>query len=489
MKIVIADCSLAELGWELMSWQGFVRRKADDFDRVIICTTAGREALYSDFADEFIVHSVPLLRDCFEQREIYDKPAWAEYRARVDKRVKELEAEGHDVTILTAKKYIPVEKQTFVQYGNAELALQRGDMFDIVIHARNKESNNPYYRVYNWPIEKWDRVVAVLRKRGLSVAAIGTRDGAFLPVGAIDMRDTDMTRLMDMMAACRLVIGPSSGPMHLAALCKAPHFVWTGKQWSSTIKAYNSERYTWKWNPFRTFCEVIDDDPDLAPDAVINGVIRTLTELAGDDAPDEVPGTAIARKMIKYWRKRVAREGRDYVSRCRRNTEAQTEIVSERLTTLLGGGRFQHGLDFGSGWGRFTGVLAEHCNKVTAVDLVDNFRKDLPDHVSFQHIGFPTKIGLPDTSVDLLIAVLVFQHIMDDNWLAEASAEIRRVLAESAMVIIIDDNGKPAGHVRQRAADEFRRVLNLGWHEDKLFDLDSSGSHHIIVGSHMGAPR
>jgi SAM-dependent methyltransferase len=290
---------------------------------------------------------------------------------------------------------------------------------------------------------------------------------------------------MDMMAASKLVIGPSSGPMHLASLCKTPHLVWTGKQWSSTIKAFNDERYTWKWNPFRTKCKVIvKDNPDLSAKEVIGATISMLKTEEKTDEPGCVPGTTAAKKWTAYWTKRVKQQGRTYVARSQRGLEKQTRIISDKLRSLINGGHFDHGLDYGCGWGRFSGVLAEHCDKVTAVDIVDTFRDDAPKNVEFQKVGFPTKIDLPDGSVDLFVSALVFQHIVDDPWLENVTAEIRRVLADSAMVIVVDDNGKPAAHVKQRPYTEFERLLGLGWVEDKLLDMDGPKSHHIVVGSH-----
>lgn len=485
MDILVADGSLAEFGWELMSWQGVVRRKAHEFDEIVICTTRGLEALYSDMTDKFITHNVPLLRDCFEQRKIHDVRAWRAYRDRIDATIKGMQNNGHEVTYLRAKKYVPIDKQLFVPYGHREDALARGDLYDVLLHARNKESNNKYYRIYNWAIEKWNVVVQALLKRGLRVAAIGTKSGAFLPEGAADLRGIDLQRLMDMMAASTLVIGPSSGPMHLASLCKAPHLVWTGKQWSSTIKAFNAERYEWKWNPFRTKCYmVVKDNPDLSAAEVVRAVERALDGQEPEDKPTEIPGRAAATKWITYWRNRVKKQGRAYVARSGRGMEKQTKIIGERLVSAFGGGHFDHGLDFGCGWGRFTDVIAEHCDKVTAVDIVSTLRDDLPRKVKFQLLDFPTKLKLPDGSVDLFVAALVFQHIVNEPWLENIAEELRRVLADSATVIIVDDNGKPAAHVKQRPPMEFKRLLGLDWVEDKLLDMDGPSSHHVVIGSH-----
>lgn len=488
MDILMADCSLAEFGWELMSWQGYIRRQSVKYDKVIVCTTRGREYLYADFTSEFRPHSVPLLRDCFEQRKIYDKPAWDAYRASLRRERQLLEEEGHNVKFLKAKEYIPIEQQSFIRYGDPAMASKLGRKYDIVLHARNKESNSKYYRIYNWPLTKWNPLVAKLKQRGFRIAAIGTKDDAFLPTGADDLRGIPMSELVDIMSAAKLVIGPSSGPMHLAALCKAPHFVWTGKQWSSTIKSYNDERYRVKWNPLHTMCDVItSDNPDMPEADVYAGIEKMLQKLKSDDAPDDIPGTAAAHKMLAHWEQRVERCGRNFVSNISQSPKEQDEstaIVKDELRDALDGGVFDHGIDFGCGWGRLTPIIAEYCEKVTAADMVSVLDGNMPNHVEFQKVGFPTQLDIPDESVDLLVAVMVFQHIVDDDWFEDVCKELRRVLADSATIIIVDDNGVPAPHVRQRPTDDFKRTLDIDWCEDKMLHIDSMNSHRIVVGAH-----
>ena len=42
----------------------------------------------------------------------------------------------------------------------------------------------------------------------------------------------------------KLIVGPSSGPMHMASLCGLKHLVWSTE--------YNRVRYERDWNPFKT---------------------------------------------------------------------------------------------------------------------------------------------------------------------------------------------------------------------------------------------
>jgi ADP-heptose:LPS heptosyltransferase len=62
--------------------------------------------------------------------------------------------------------------------------------------------------------------------------------------GTEDLRSIELKKICDIMRNSECVFGPSSGPMHLASLCGAPHIVW------STSK--NKTRYEENWNPLST---------------------------------------------------------------------------------------------------------------------------------------------------------------------------------------------------------------------------------------------
>jgi hypothetical protein len=476
-KILVADSSTAEFGWELMSWQGYVRKQARAFDKVIVCTTAGLEPVYEDFADDFIVHRISMVRDCAKAREIHNTGAWNKYRAEIAVRIRE-EQRGSNITILKFTKYVAPEKQSFICYGDATRAHVKGDAFDLLIHARNKYSHNSYYNVYNWPVERWDDVLGDMSK-DLRIGAVGTTSDALLPKHAEDFRGVDLRRLMDAMSASRLIAGPSSGPMHLAALCGLPRLVWASPKWSSSTKMNDQVRYAQRWNPFGTPCIVTENtDPDASTmirdlGAALNGKERILK-----------PGAAAATQMASYWSARRKRQGRAYVSREGKNSDHQVSKLAPVLHQFLKGRQYKHGLDFGCGWGRFSGVISEYCERLRCVDLVSDFRDDLPDSVQFEKIGFPTKIGVPDGSIDLFVAVTSLQHIVDEHWFTEVAAELRRVLAPTAMVYIVDDNGRAGKYVKQRTAAVFAKALNLSDVIDGTFDMDSRRSHHIVTGVH-----
>ena len=75
------------------------------------------------------------------------------------------------------------------------------------------------------------------------VGIIGT-DEAYNLNGAEDHRNISISDTISLMNRCEMVVGQSSGPMHLASLCGTPHFVW-----SDPINKIRYEKY---WNPHKT---------------------------------------------------------------------------------------------------------------------------------------------------------------------------------------------------------------------------------------------
>ena len=233
---------VGELGWELMSWQGLLRRASKDFGCVIVCGPEGHEALYEDFCHKYFPHRITGVKDCW----------WVEgaHPSVVAATSEFLLSMGGQR--LLPERYVSLGQQHFVIYGHVGPEIPR---FDVLVHARKRIGKRPDHA---WSEPKWDILVENLVAANLLVAAIGTVNESYCPRGAVDRRDIPLRDLMNLMAAAGLVVGPSSGPMHLASLCRTPHIVWTDKQRYSSINATNRERYEKLWNPFQCRCAVLD---------------------------------------------------------------------------------------------------------------------------------------------------------------------------------------------------------------------------------------
>lgn len=257
MKRLVAGPWTGELGWELMSWQGYLRKRAEDHEEVVVCGPSGHECLYSDFSTQYIVYDHTGMRDC-----------WWTRKGSADHTeiVKQLDQLGERVK----PTRFSIDEQKFIKFGNTSHEL----LTDVLVHARAPFGTRPGHA---WPIDHWEILIADLARAGLTVAAIGSLEGAMCPSGAQDWRGMTMQKLMDAMASTRLVVGPSSGPMHLASLCGTPHLVWTDQVWYSAIRATNRRRYESIWNPLSTPCRIFDTQGwTPLPSCVLNEILGCL---------------------------------------------------------------------------------------------------------------------------------------------------------------------------------------------------------------------
>lgn len=223
---------IGEFGWALFGWQGVLRYLAKDYDRVIILGADGLQPLYEDFAYAYLPmeHSGTAPSEWGNNKEIEMR---APLRNKGDAWIGPQQ--------LTLMPNAP--KQKFIQYGKEDLA----SAYDLVYHSR---ALNKYGSDYvNYSDKQWQGLLKNFE--GSKIACIGTVDGASHH-GGDDLRGVPLRETMDILRNSRVVIGPSSGPMHLAALCGIPTVVWSGFKRSA-------ERYKKEWNPFNTPVVVVED--------------------------------------------------------------------------------------------------------------------------------------------------------------------------------------------------------------------------------------
>ena len=241
MRSLIAGPWVGEFGWELMSWQAVIRKMSKAYDRVVVCTRTGHEAIYEDFAQEFVLHSLEGTKDCGRL---------TGHNIGEEARLRNKLLQYHGVRMHPFKRPIAVQDQEFIKFGEGHSF----SPFDVLVHARARVGKRPHH---SYPIGEWDNIVKRLINAGLTVGAIGTE--AYLPDGAMDLRALSLRSLMGIIRASHLVIGPSSGPIHLTSLCGTRHLVWTDTAYYSAIKGRNRRRYETIWNPLKTPCRVMDN--------------------------------------------------------------------------------------------------------------------------------------------------------------------------------------------------------------------------------------
>ena len=176
-----------EFGWEVMTFAPLCRKEANG-EKCLVKSFKGMGALYKDFAD-------------FE-------PHNQEGRAlKFDKKFK--------------------HKGTYFKYGNPK------HVKDVLIHARGvKRKSTINYK-------RWGEVE-------LDAGYIGTESDQCY---GTDYRGIELQDLMDIIAGAKVVVGVSSGVMHLAQACGTPVVVWGDERtyFGETLE----RRYKEIWNPFK----------------------------------------------------------------------------------------------------------------------------------------------------------------------------------------------------------------------------------------------
>lgn len=242
MRVAYFGPWIGEFGWELMAWQAYCRQESRNYDKSYACSFPGMEPLYEDFA-EFIAHD-----------EIDRALDWRDI-SKVDYQVPD------DVTdhIKPVKTYRLGGE--FIKFGS-----KVGKGYDVLIHARGISRGSSK----NYPVEYWEQIIDHFDE----VVCIGSERDQRIK-GARDLRGIPLQGLMDIIFCSKLVVGQSSGVMHLASLCGTPHIVWGDSRtyFNETLE----KRYKETWNPLNTPVEFIFDDtwrPD--PELVIDAIERRL---------------------------------------------------------------------------------------------------------------------------------------------------------------------------------------------------------------------
>lgn len=252
MRILLAAPFVGEFGWELFSWQGYVRRRfvTGGFDEVVVLTGPGRDALYDDmpaFCRVVDMSALPGIaynngRLLLETKRVVSAETLREaVTPIVEKVASELGRRG-DVEILWPSYACDIlacddQTQTFHCYHRPMPDAPTAPWIVSVRRTRDAVAAN-------WSIAQWESFENALRKAGVHVTVYPEQ--AEQAIAAL--------------SHCDLAVGQSTGGLHLASLCNCPHVVWSAFRgcrqtpWEITI----SQRYETFWNPFGTPVRVHD---------------------------------------------------------------------------------------------------------------------------------------------------------------------------------------------------------------------------------------
>lgn len=232
---------LGEFAWEFMTWIPHLRALSHDYEKMIICTYPGVEPLYSGFHCELEFDPIvgaPERSDDWGDRS--QSPVTFNIPDEVEH-------------IKPLKRYrIPGE---YVRYGSPGMK-----DIGVLFHARgiNKGASK------NWSRDKWEQ----LAKAFPGAISIGSKDDFRIP-DIRDCREVELCHLMDLIASASVVIGGSSGVMHLAVMCGTPIVTWGEcNNFGDTLK----NRYKETWNPFGTPVTWVGDTWDPEPEQVLDAM-------------------------------------------------------------------------------------------------------------------------------------------------------------------------------------------------------------------------
>ena len=239
MRTLIAGPWVGEFGWELISWQGWVRARSEHYDRVVVSAPAGHEALY-ETATVFVPHNMSGKRDCWRLL----TPNIVEM-----KRIEEALTKYPKCDRLLPGGYVKPQHQKFIKLGDVSCVVPE-QRYDVLLHLRGAVGKRSYHA--------WNVPDAAIVARGLSklkIGCIGTQAG--FVEGTDDLRGLPLNRLCDLIAAAKLVISPASGPALLSGLCGTPYLCWTDGGYRAAVRERDDVRTRGSWNPLDTPCTVL----------------------------------------------------------------------------------------------------------------------------------------------------------------------------------------------------------------------------------------
>lgn len=274
-RVLVVPPYLGEFGWELMNWQGRVRRIAARkfYRQIVVCASPDRRPLYAGRAEDGHLVFCPVHLDA---------PGIASEDHRIDEQGNRLDpARLRDLSCTAGRRAcehfgIDVAHADFLTpdyHGSlwptdrahqlfSELRQSSSIDTDILLVPRERrvalERNQPR----TW----WDDLAARIRSAEL----------------VVEIYSPPLENAIRQLSRARLAVGASTGGLHLASLCRCPHFVWgsgADDRWTA-LNISNRQRYETVWNPFGTPCRYDECGWRPSVDYVFHKALHALAEIS-----------------------------------------------------------------------------------------------------------------------------------------------------------------------------------------------------------------
>lgn len=274
--MIYAAPFLGEFGWLVCMWTPWLRKMCElsGGEMTVLCKS-GQQALFTDFADVIPVNVWASKADCQNAWQGNHRLVADDYVRMTQHALAPLGREPRKHDILTPldlqavwprnRPPRPARARHFRYQDGVQPYEKR-----IALHVRACPTKSPER---NWNVGQAKRIGRELLGLGYQVYAIGSYDHAVCP-GGNDARGMQLGTLMTMLAGCSAVIGPSSGPLHLANQC-GTKALW----WSANLK--DVERYAKVWNPHRVDNKQVASSWTPTDKQILSSIILDLLRPAG----------------------------------------------------------------------------------------------------------------------------------------------------------------------------------------------------------------
>lgn len=209
-SVLIAGPFTGEFGWELLKWQGYVRKIRKRYKRTIVISYKNREALYEGC--DLFTHNFKLENSGYDYGLLDEQE-----NERVINECKK------KFGVKTANVFAPyrfkrlamrlIGQQEFLELYQPPIDHR---VFDVVFHVRDFERDDGNEK--NYPKEDVDYLCAELSKTGTSFAFIGAPGLSYCSPGSVDRRSEDLKIAISTICSSKIIVGGLSAPMHLAHL-------------------------------------------------------------------------------------------------------------------------------------------------------------------------------------------------------------------------------------------------------------------------------
>lgn len=285
MKILVAGPYIGELGFEIGNWVPHLAALRDKYDSMVIFARNGHKDLYP-FADKFIGFNFGLeSRHC--DKNWMMKPSREELlrynilETQVKKYVKLIQKSRHEASLYPSDSKIRnklfVEKSPIILNGSEEKInkwnqiLPSGLRVVFVIRSYTRgASKNSNKNLLN-------KIVGKLKDRiNVNCILVGQEELPFqceVRNKCVDLLNkTTIDDLISIYSMSNVIVGASTGTIHLASACGIPHVTWV--DWVGDLPAIKDRYYT-SWNLNKTPIKYLDST-EVNFEEIINSILIFL---------------------------------------------------------------------------------------------------------------------------------------------------------------------------------------------------------------------